>query len=90
MRLWNRGLPTAALGGILFSLVIKPLLQRRITTLRHHELPVTIPNKRTLVTGAYANDITVFLTKEGEFSHLLHTSMINGVMSTANLNVYSQ
>lgn len=74
------------LGGILFSLVIKLLLQIRIPTLRHYELPVTLPNKRTLVTSAYANDITVFLTKDGEFSHLLHTSMINGAMSTANLN----
>jgi hypothetical protein len=43
---------------------------------------------RTLVTSAYADDITVFITQDEGFPHLLQNFMIYGALSGATLNIH--
>jgi hypothetical protein len=52
-----------------------------------HGLPVPGQYPLPLVTSAYANDITIFLTKDEGFLHLLNTFMIYGAISGATLNM---
>jgi hypothetical protein len=57
------------------------------TALQEYGLTVPLSNNITLVTSAYADDVTVFLPKDEGFKHLLHTFMIYGAVSGATLDV---
>jgi hypothetical protein len=50
-------------------------------------LPVPGQYPLPLVTSAYADDITIFLTKDEDLLHLLNTFMIYGAISGATLNM---
>jgi hypothetical protein len=55
--------------------------------LQEYGLPVPLSNNTALVTSAYTDDVTIFLTKDEEFKHLLHIFMTYGAVSGATLNV---
>jgi hypothetical protein len=55
--------------------------------LRDYRLPVPSSINKTLVTSAYADDITVFITKDEGFPHLLQTFMAYSTQSGATLSV---
>jgi hypothetical protein len=75
------------LSGPLFTLTIVPFLLMCSHRLRDYGLPVPSSINRTLVTSAYADDITVFITTNEGFPHLLQTFMAYGAQSGATLNV---
>jgi hypothetical protein len=55
--------------------------------LQEYGLPVPLSNNSALVTNAYADDVTVFLTKDEGLKHLLHTFMIYEAVSGVTLYV---
>jgi hypothetical protein len=66
------------LSGPLFTLTIEPFLLLYNQKLRDYGLKIPSPMNRTLVTSAYADDITVFITHDEGFPHLLQNFMIMG------------
>jgi hypothetical protein len=86
--LYERGVRQGdPLSGSLFVLTIEPFLKMCNIALQERGLPVPLSNNTTLVTNAYADDVTVLLTKDEGIKHLLHTFMIYGAVSGATLNV---
>jgi hypothetical protein len=75
------------LSGPLFTLTIEPFLLLCNQKLRDYGLKIPSPMNRTLVTSAYADDITVFITQDEGFPHLLKNFMIYGALSGATLNI---
>jgi hypothetical protein len=55
----------------------------------HQNYGLTVPSsvEQTLVTTAYADDITVFITKNEGFPQLLQNFMTYGALSGATLNI---
>jgi hypothetical protein len=75
------------LSGPLFTLTIEPLLLMCNHNLRDYGLQVPSSINRTLVTSAYADDVTVFITQDEGFPHLLENFRVYGAVSGATLNI---
>jgi hypothetical protein len=69
------------LSGPLFSLTIKPFLLMCNRSLQKYG--ITVPTSRST---AYADDVTVFVTRNEGFPHLLHLFMVYGAFSGVTLN----
>jgi exonuclease III len=74
------------LSGPLFTLTLEPFLIQCNNSMQQYGLPVPSNNHTTLVTTAYADDVTVFITHNKGFEQLLHNFMIYGALSGAALN----
>jgi hypothetical protein len=75
------------LSGPLFTSTIEPFLLLCNRTLREHGLKIPSSIDRTLVTSAYAHDITVFITEDEGVSLLVHNFMVYGALSGTTLNI---
>jgi hypothetical protein len=73
--------------GPLFPLTIEPFLLVCSNTLQDYGLPVQSSIDRSLATSAYVGDITVLVTKDEGFPHLLQNFVVYGALSGATLNV---
>jgi hypothetical protein len=71
--------------GTLFTLLLEPFLLLRNHNLRDYELKILSSIKRTLVTRAHADDITVFIIKNEGIPQLLQNLMFYGAISGAIL-----
>ena len=76
------------LSGPLFTLTIEPFLLMCNKNLREYGLPLPPEDSNTLVTSAYADDVTVFISKEEGFQQLVKNFMIYGALSGAMLNIH--
>jgi hypothetical protein len=75
------------LSGPLFTLTIEPFLIMCNENLREHGPPLP-SDDNSLVTSAYTDDITVFITKEEGFHQLIKNVMTYGALSGATLNIH--
>jgi hypothetical protein len=75
------------LSGPLFTLAIEPFLLLCNNNLREFGLKMPSCISRILVTSAYADDVTVFITKDEGFPLLLQNFMVYGAISGATLNI---
>jgi exonuclease III len=75
------------LSGPLFTLTIEPFLLMCNHNLQNYGLTVPSSIHKTLVTTAYADDVTVFITRNEGFPQLLHNFMTYGALSGATLNI---
>jgi exonuclease III len=75
------------LSGPLFTLTIEPFLQTCNQNLSKYGIQLPSSNNRTLVTTAYADDVTVFLSQNEGLPKLLENFMAYGAISGAILNV---
>jgi exonuclease III len=76
------------LSGPLFTLTTEPFLLLCNEKLRDYGLKIPSSQNETLVTSAYADDITVFITQDEGFTHMLQSFMVYGAISGARLNIH--
>jgi hypothetical protein len=75
--------------GPLFTITIEPFLLLCNHNLRDYGLKIPPSISRTLVTSAYANDVTVFITKDEGFPLSLQNFVVYyGAISGATLNIH--
>jgi exonuclease III len=76
------------LSGPIFILTLEPFLLQCNHSMQRYGLKVPNYNHSTLVTTAYADDVTLFITQNEGFEQLVHNFMIYGALSGATLNTH--
>jgi hypothetical protein len=75
------------LSGPLFTLTIETFLLMCNHNLQKYGITVPNSHSKTLVTTAYADNVTVFITRNEGFPQLIHIFMVYGALSGAILNI---